>query len=151
MARILVIEDDRQVREVLRLMLEKGGFEVETAEDGRQGLERFRERPADVVVTDILMPEKDGLEIIEELTREHPGLPIVAISGGGPGEKAQFALDLAQFAGAGRILAKPFSRKEILAVVRGALNGNAEQSATGRADIGVPAPPPRKTVRGSGS
>ena len=121
MARILVIEDDRQVREVLKQMLERGGFEVDTATNGKQGIERFLQQPADVVVTDILMPEKDGLETIEELTRDNPKLPIIAISGGGPGKKAQFALDVAQLCGAGRILAKPFSRKEILAVVRDTL------------------------------
>lgn len=121
-ARILVIEDERQIREVLKQMLEKAGYEVDIAEDGNEGLALFKKRPADVVVTDILMPGKDGLETIEELSREYPELPIVAISGGGPGEKAQFALDVAQICGAGRVLAKPFSRKEILSVIQDALS-----------------------------
>ncbi|MBF0453357.1 MAG: response regulator [Magnetococcales bacterium] len=122
MARILIIEDERQVREVLKQMLEKAGFEVDTANNGSEGVQRFKDNPADLVVTDILMPEKDGLETIEELTNRQSDLPIIAISGGGPGEKAQFALDLAQLCGACRILAKPFSRKEILAVVHELIN-----------------------------
>lgn len=126
MAHILVIEDDRQVREVLRQMLERGGYSVDTAENGLLGLDQFAKRRADVVVTDILMPEKDGLEIIEELTRDNVDLPIIAISGGGPGEKAQFALGVAQLCGARHILAKPFSRREILALVKEVLDSSNE-------------------------
>lgn len=117
MTRILIIEDERQVRDVLKQMLEKTGYEVDTAEDGRKGLERFRKHPAELVITDILMPNKNGLETIEELIGLNPELPIIAISGGGPGEKAQFALDVAKMCGAVRVLAKPFSRKEILETI----------------------------------
>ncbi|MBF0424168.1 MAG: response regulator [Magnetococcales bacterium] len=115
--RILVIEDERQIREVLRQILERAGYEVDLAEDGHRGIELFRQHPADLVITDILMPNKDGLETIEELVGQHPTLPVIAISGGGPGQKAQFALDVAKMCGAVRILAKPFSRKEILEMV----------------------------------
>lgn len=121
MKRILIIEDERQVREVLKQMLERAGYETEVAVDGAEGLRVFRLRPADLVITDILMPGKDGLETIEELTKDYPDLPLIAISGGGPGEKAQFALEMAMVCGAGRILAKPFSRQEILAMVKEAL------------------------------
>ncbi|MBF0147204.1 MAG: response regulator [Magnetococcales bacterium] len=117
MSRILIIEDERQIREVLKQILERAGYEVDTAEDGRLGLEHFNQQPADMVITDILMPNKDGLETIEELIGQNPNLPIIAISGGGPGEKAQFALDVAKMCGAVRVLAKPFSRKEILEMV----------------------------------
>lgn len=117
MARILIIEDERQVREVLKQILEKAGYEVDTAEDGHMGVKQFRKYPAELVITDILMPNKNGLETIEELIGLNPKLPIVAISGGGPGEKAQFALDVAKMCGAIRVLAKPFSRKEILETV----------------------------------
>ncbi|MEO5331635.1 MAG: response regulator [Magnetococcus sp. YQC-5] len=122
MTRILIIEDDRQIREVLKQMLERAGYETDLAADGAEGLRCFRVRPADMVITDILMPGKDGLETIDELTRDDPDLPIIAISGGGPGEKAQFALEMAQTCGARRILAKPFSRKEILAMVHEVLS-----------------------------
>ncbi|MBF0447623.1 MAG: response regulator [Magnetococcales bacterium] len=128
MARILIIEDERQVREVLKQMLERAGFEVETAFNGIDGIENFKKNPIDLVITDILMPEKDGLETIEELTKLQPGLPILAISGGGPGEKAQFALDVAEQCGARRILAKPFSRKEILAIVHELLTLSLDQA-----------------------
>ncbi|MEO5328712.1 MAG: response regulator [Magnetococcus sp. THC-1_WYH] len=117
MVRILIIEDERQVREVLKQILEKAGYEVDTAEDGRMGVQQFRKYPAELVITDILMPNKNGLETIEELIGLNPELPIIAISGGGPGEKAQFALDVAKMCGAIRVLAKPFSRKEILETV----------------------------------
>ncbi|MBF0369450.1 MAG: response regulator [Magnetococcales bacterium] len=121
MTRILVIEDERQIREVLKQVLLKANFEVETAANGIEGLQKFRSAPADLVITDILMPEKDGLETIEELTREFKELPIIAISGGGPGARAQYALDLAEQYGAVWILAKPFSRKDILAAIEEAL------------------------------
>ncbi|MBF0414691.1 MAG: response regulator [Magnetococcales bacterium] len=117
MTRILVIEDERQIREVLKQILEKSDYEVELAEDGRRGLELFRKHPADIVITDIIMPNKDGLETIEELISQNPHLPIIAISGGAPGQKAQFALDVAKMCGAIRVLAKPFSRKEMLEAV----------------------------------
>lgn len=117
MPRILVIEDERQIREVLKQILEKSAYEVDLAEDGRRGLELYRKQAADLVITDIIMPNKDGLETIEELMAQNPHLPIIAISGGGPGQKAQFALDVAKMCGAIRVLAKPFSRKEILEAV----------------------------------
>ncbi|HAT51067.1 MAG: response regulator [Nitrospirae bacterium] len=122
MTRILIIEDERQVREVLKQILEKAGYEVDTAEDGRTGVEQFRRCPAELVITDILMPNKNGLETIEELIGLNPELPMIAISGGGPGEKAQFALDVAKMCGAMRVLAKPFSRKEILETITEILN-----------------------------
>lgn len=125
MTRILVIEDERQVREVLKQILEKAGYDVDVADDGCSGLERYRQSPADMVITDILMPNKNGLETIEELVGENPKLPIIAISGGGPGEKAQFALDVAKMCGAVRVLAKPFSRKEILETVIDLLNSKS--------------------------
>lgn len=116
MPRILVIEDERQIREVLKQILEKSAYEVDLAEDGRRGLELYRKQAADLVITDIIMPNKDGLETIEELMAQNPHLPIIAISGG-TGTKAQFALDVAKMCGAIRVLAKPFSRKEILEAV----------------------------------
>ena len=81
MTRVLLIEDDDLVRATLRDALESNGYEVATATNGLDGLERFRSAPADVVVTDILMPEKEGIETIIELRRDHPEVKIIAISG----------------------------------------------------------------------
>ncbi|MBF0427361.1 MAG: response regulator [Magnetococcales bacterium] len=121
MPRILIIEDERQVRDALGQMLTRVGYETDVAADGEEGLRCFLNHPADLVITDILMPGLDGLETIEVLRRDYPGLPIIAISGGGPGEKAKFALEMAQECGAVHILAKPFSRQEIMAVIKEAL------------------------------
>ena len=83
MAVVLVIEDDDHLRGLLRAVLERAGHTVEDAPNGAAGLKRFYSHPADVVVTDIIMPEKEGLETIIELKRDHPEVKIIAISGGG--------------------------------------------------------------------
>ncbi len=78
---ILLVEDDEPLRTLLRRMLERRGFAVVTATDGRDGMERFRERPVDIVVTDMMMPEMGGDELIRTLLVERPGVRIIAISG----------------------------------------------------------------------
>ncbi len=78
---VLVVDDDDLVRTILRRMLERSGFDVMTAVNGRDGIERFHERPADIVVTDMMMPEMAGDELIRALLRERPGIRIIAISG----------------------------------------------------------------------
>lgn len=117
MSRILVIDDDPQVRVVLRRMLEYSGYEVAEAADGAQGMQEFRANPADLVITDILMPEQEGIETIIALRREHKGLPVIAISGGGA-IAADEHLTAAGMLGAARTLAKPFTREQILAAVK---------------------------------
>ena len=83
MARILIIDDDEQVRRYLRKILEAQGHEVVAASDGKLGIELCREEPTDLIITDIFMPEKEGLETIGELRRDYPDVKIIAISGGG--------------------------------------------------------------------
>lgn len=83
MTRILVIDDEPQVRAMLRQMLEREGYEVVEAEEGEEGMRRYREQPVDLVITDILMPQKEGIETIRALRRTNPGVKIIAISGGG--------------------------------------------------------------------
>jgi CheY-like chemotaxis protein len=80
-ASVLVVEDNDLMRDVLRRMLERAGFAVVTAINGRDAVERFRERPVDVVVTDMIMPEMGGLQLIRALHVERPGVPIIAVSG----------------------------------------------------------------------
>lgn len=85
MAQILVIADDAHVRLVLRQVLERAGYTVREAANGREGLQRYRTTPTELVMTDILMPEQEGLETIPALRRELPAVKILAISGGGQG------------------------------------------------------------------
>lgn len=83
MPHILIIEDDEQVRLMLRMTFESKGYEVDTAPNGKEGIKRYREKQADVVITDLIMPEKEGLETILELRNEFQNAKIIAISGGG--------------------------------------------------------------------
>jgi CheY-like chemotaxis protein len=122
MTRILIIDDEAPVRSVLRQILEKEGYEVIEAEDGEIGMKRYREHPADLVITDILMPEKEGIETILALRKVSPDIKIIAISGGGRTRKLD-VLPLAKMFGAVRTLAKPFTRDDLLAAVKGVLAG----------------------------
>lgn len=116
MATILVIEDDREVREYLVEVLHRAGHKVRAAANGRDGVAMFRELPAQVVITDIIMPEKDGIETILDLRREHPRLKVIAISGGGRSTPENY-LHSARLLGADRAFRKPFSNEEILTAV----------------------------------
>lgn len=117
MARVLVIDDDDQIREMLRKSLELHGHEVLDAPNGKEGIELFNEKGADLVITDIIMPEKEGVETIKELRNDAPDLKIIAISGGGNLDPRLY-LRLAEGSGAIRTFVKPFSLKELLNTVR---------------------------------
>jgi len=117
MARILVIDDEPQVRDVLRKMLEKVGYEVVEAPEGAEGLRLHREHPVDLIVMDILMPGKEGIETILALRNAVPKAKIIAISGGGRMNKLDL-LSVAREFGAAHTLAKPFTRQELLEAVR---------------------------------
>lgn len=117
MAHILVIEDDVAIRDLLRDVLEHHGHEVHVAADGREGLEAFHRYGADLVITDILMPDQEGLQTISELRQDNPDLKIVAVSGGGV-IGSQTYLDRARDLGADRTIQKPFSVADVLAAVR---------------------------------
>ena len=115
MATILIIDDEESIRALLRTTLEAAGYEVVEASNGRIGLALYRHRPADLVITDILMPELNGLDMLLELTREFLHAKVIAISGAG-GE--QNVLDAAKLLGARRTLQKPFSMPRLLDAVR---------------------------------
>ena len=117
MAKILIIDDEEQVRLYLRSILEPEGHEVVEAPDGKVGLQLYREEPVDLIITDVFMPEKEGLETIRELRSEYPEVKIIAISGGGRTGNLDF-LPLAKTFGALRTLAKPFDRQEMLDAVQ---------------------------------
>jgi DNA-binding NtrC family response regulator len=118
MARILLIDDDDQFRTLLRKMLEKAGYDdIEEANDGRIGVKLFRQRPFDLVITDIIMPDKEGIETIVELTDDYPQIKIIAMSGGGRIGPQDY-LETAKRLGASRTLAKPFNYSELIDTVR---------------------------------
>ena len=125
MAKIIIVDDDAQLRDSLRKALQRAGHEAWTAEDGAVGLGLIREHAADLVITDILMPEKEGIETIQALRGEDPDLPIVAISGAGTAEEGGPLLD-AQLFGASATLAKPFSLQELLETVERVLPASEE-------------------------
>jgi CheY-like chemotaxis protein len=112
MPRILLVDDDEQFRKVLRLSLLKLGHEVAEARDGNEALKLVEAGPPDVLVTDLVMPEKEGLETIAEVRRTHPALKIIAMTGGGRVNASDY-LKIARAMGADLVLAKPFSIDEI--------------------------------------
>ena len=120
MAKILVIDDSEDIRILLHEALQAAGHSVVEAADGEAGLRSYREHYPDLVITDIVMPNKEGLETIMELRRESPGVKIVAMSGGTRGMVISF-LPAAKKLGADYTLPKPFSLAELQAVVDDAL------------------------------
>ena len=118
MARILVVDDDASVRVAIRKILVHAGYEVVEAADGTAALRAYREQPADLVISDIFMPETDGMETTIRLREEFPDTKVVAISGGGYDFDKKQMLRVAEMLGAQRTLTKPFERSELLDVVR---------------------------------
>jgi len=122
MARILIIEDDDQLRAMVRTMLEAAGYnDIEEAANGNIGIKLFRKRPFDLVLTDIVMPDKEGIETITELTRDYPGIKIIAMSGGGK-IGPQSYLEMAKYLGASRTVEKPFTYSDLIDIVQELLN-----------------------------
>ena len=122
MARILVIDDEPDMRVLLEQTLKAAGHEVILAADGREGVERYCTRPADLVITDLHMPNQEGLETIAELRRRFPEVAIIAMSGKAA---ALTMLSIAQKFGAIGILHKPFLTEELIAAVGKALGGKS--------------------------
>ena len=126
MAKILVIDDDDTVRSSIRLALEDADHEVVEAPDGAEGVNRVKTQPVDLVITDIFMPEKEGLETIDEIRHAFPKLKIIAISGGGRIEPQDY-LEIAQQLGADRTLLKPFDIKLLVDTVDELLTVSSEE------------------------
>jgi len=118
MAKILLIDDNSDFREMVRQMLEPEGYEIQEATDGQNGMELFRQSPADLVLTDILMPDKDGISTMCDLKKEFRDVKIIVVSGGGDYGNAEDYLSAAKTLGALRILTKPFKRAELIAMVK---------------------------------
>jgi len=124
MAKILVIDDDELLRGALRAVLEGAGHEVLEAADGNAGLRLQRERAADLLLVDIFMPERDGLEVIKALQSQTPRPKIIALSGGGKTGQIEVLRAAAAF-GASRTLLKPFQPRELLTAIRELLEERA--------------------------
>ena len=125
MARILIIDDEDLDRMTLSQILEGDGHTVTEATDGEEGIAALRETPVDVVITDILMPNKEGIETIKELRQIAPDVKIIAISGGGRMQNANY-LDVAQKLGANAVLKKPFEPQVLRDTVNACLETDGE-------------------------
>jgi DNA-binding response OmpR family regulator len=117
MPSILIIDDDDSLRDALCRTLRKEDYTIMEASDGRQGMKQLERSPADLILLDMFMPDKDGLETIMELRRTHPGVRVIAMSGGGFKGTVD-VLHIAKNLGIRRTLAKPFTREQLLDTVR---------------------------------
>lgn len=117
MLSVLIVDDQVQIRQLIRDALEGAGYHVEEARDGKAGLERYREQFTDLVLMDILMPDQDGLEAIMAFRREFPDSRIIAMTGGTDGIGIPNLLDVATMLGARRTLQKPFELQALLDAV----------------------------------
>ncbi len=122
MSKILVIDDDPMVRKAIERILDRKGYDVVMADDGRRGLKLFESEQPDLVITDIIMPEREGIETIRAIHKIRPGAKIIAISGGGRVGNVDF-LTLAAKLGAREIIAKPFDPLELTRSVSRCLGG----------------------------
>jgi len=127
MAKILVLDDELSILLMIKKMLEKAGHEVSLALNGKEGMELFERSRPDLLITDIIMPEKEGLETIFQLRRKHPELKIIAISGGGRISPDGY-LPGAKLLGADMTFQKPLDQKEFLQAVSQLLNKPEEKN-----------------------
>lgn len=127
MTRVIVIDDEEDIRIVLKEVLTRAGFDVEVASNGEDGLDMLREKNADLVIADIIMPGKDGVATVYDIRMEFPNIKIIVISGGGnvsPSEYEPAAIKTSAYlasateVGADMTLTKPFDRKEIVNAVK---------------------------------
>ena len=126
MGSILIIDDEEDIRDALQMILESAGHDVKVASNGNDAVELQREEPADLIITDIIMPGKDGVDTIKEIRQEFPGIRIIAISGGGGVQPTEYVpeaitttayLAAAKEAGADMVFTKPFERKDLIQAV----------------------------------
>ena len=120
--RILVVDDDPGIRRTLHILLSREGYRVTQARDGVEALRLWRDQGGDLVITDLHMPEKNGIETIVELLSHTPGKRIIAMSGGGQTKRLDL-LGNAMMLGAVLTIEKPFTLNEMMAMVRQALKG----------------------------
>jgi two-component system chemotaxis response regulator CheY len=121
MPSILVVDDENQIRRLVRETLEQAGYRVTEASDGKEALQQYRLAPADLVIMDILMPKQDGLETTVALRREFPEAKIIVITGGSDMIGTLSFVDVAKMLGAHSTLQKPFEMKGLLDTVQAEL------------------------------
>jgi DNA-binding response OmpR family regulator len=127
MPRILVIDDEQVLRSTVVMILTRAGFTVEEASDGQAGLDMFHKNPPDIVLTDIFMPNRDGIEIIKELKHSSLRTKIIAMTGGGHLRMMEMAL-AAKVLGADHVLDKPFESESLLAAINTVLGCPSTQN-----------------------
>ncbi len=119
MARILLVDDAPRVRESIKDALESAGFEVDEAPDGKEAIELLNERSYSLLITDLWMPEVDGLDLMKHQRKINPNMPVIAITGGAVGlEPPNFSITLAQNWGADAVLDKPFDNDDLVDIVK---------------------------------
>ena len=119
MARILLVDDAPRVRESIKDALETAGFEVDEAPDGKEAIELLNERSYSLLITDLWMPEVDGLDLMKHQRKINPNMPVIAITGGAVGlEPPNFSITLAQNWGADAVLDKPFDNDDLVDIVK---------------------------------
>ena len=121
--KILVIEDDLELQEFVEEFLSENDFEVLLANNGNEGLEVLENNEVDLVLTDLLMPEKDGVRVISEVKTRHSHIPVIAMSGGQSVFSPVF-LEAAATLGAAKTLSKPFRNEELLQTIRDCLKSD---------------------------
>ena len=117
--RLLVVDDNEDMRHTMKRLLERLGYEVEVAANGARALEMQHKVAADVLITDIFMPDTDGLETINQFKASFPDVKIIAMSGGGASIREADYLSTASVVGADAVLRKPFSKESLLEVLQG--------------------------------
>lgn len=126
MPKILIADDNETIREMLAEMMTREGFDVSTAQNGIQALRMCYKDPFDLAIVDMVMPGLDGLQTISKLRQDHPGLKIIAISGGDISFDGTIYLDLVRDKRAHRTFAKPIPRRELIAAVNELLPANSQ-------------------------
>lgn len=119
-AHVLIVDDEKEFCEFLKSFLASAGHKVTVANDGAQAVKQFRAKPADVILMDLFMPKKEGLEAIGELVRDWPGTKIIAMTA----SRDEAALKLARYLGAGKCLHKPFDNAQLLDSIQELLTRN---------------------------
>lgn len=121
MARILLIEDDESIRPLLEATLEREGHAVTSAINGQDGVAKFKPGEFDLIITDLVMPEKEGIEVLQDVRSRDKTVKALAMSGGGKFGGSDTYLRLASLLGAGKVLAKPFTPTQFIDAVNEAL------------------------------
>jgi two-component system chemotaxis response regulator CheY len=123
LATVLIIDDDELMRAVLTESFQSKGYVVRAAKNGQLGIDAYIEKPTDLVITDLFMPEKDGVEVVRSLIKHDPNVKILAMSGGDSAGGRKDVLEVLEDFGVKRTFGKPFKIAEVLAVAEELLEG----------------------------